>query len=63
MFYKTDNNYYQDLFKKAVYGVMKYDGIVIGRLFVNQHIEKDCLYHEINKYSKSTKNIRHWQKA
>ncbi|KAA5806932.1 hypothetical protein [Thermoanaerobacterium thermosaccharolyticum] len=34
---------------------MKYDGIVIGRLFVNQHIEKDCLYHEINKYSKSTK--------
>lgn len=37
----------------AVCSAMKYDGTVIGRLFINQPIEKDRLYHKINKLAKA----------
>ncbi len=39
--------------KSAVCSAMKHDGTVIGRLFINQPIEKDRLLHEINKLAKA----------
>lgn len=41
------------LTNSAVCSAMKYNGTVIGRLFINQPIEKDRLYHKINKLAKS----------
>jgi putative transposase len=41
------------LTNSAVCSAMKYDGTVIGRLFVNQPIEKDRLFHKINKLAKA----------
>ncbi|QSZ26843.1 IS200/IS605 family element transposase accessory protein TnpB [Aceticella autotrophica] len=41
------------LTNSAVCSAMKHDGTVIGRLFINQPIEKDRLLHEINKLAKA----------
>jgi IS605 OrfB family transposase len=43
------------LTNSAVCSAIKYDGTVIGRLFINQPIEKDRLYHKINKLAKIQK--------
>ncbi|WP_200792834.1 RNA-guided endonuclease TnpB family protein [Caldanaerobius fijiensis] len=41
------------LTNSAVCSAMKYDGTVIGRLFINQPIGKDRLLHKINKLAKA----------
>ncbi|ADL68489.1 transposase, IS605 OrfB family [Thermoanaerobacterium thermosaccharolyticum DSM 571] len=41
------------LTNSAVCSAMKYEGTVIGRLFINQPIEKDRLFHKINKLAKT----------
>ncbi|MDN5316962.1 MAG: putative transposase, partial [Thermoanaerobacterium sp.] len=41
------------LTNSAVCSAMKYYGTVIGRLFINQPIEKDRLFHKINKLAKA----------
>lgn len=46
----------------AVVSAMRYDGTVIGRSFIDQPIEKDRLYHKINKLAKAQKISRNGRK-